>query len=84
MLMTKKTLIKNMYSFTVIYEPVSHGYQVTVPLLPGLITYGRNFEEAKNMAEDAIRCHLAALRQDREPIPTEQSLLQERLTVSLA
>lgn len=81
--MVKKTLVKNMYSFTVVYEPVGRGYQVTVPLLPGLITYGRNFEEAKEMAKDAILCHLGALRKDEEPIPVEQSLLQERLTVSL-
>lgn len=81
--MIKKTLFKNMYSFTVVYAPVGRGYQVTVPLLPGLVTYGRNFEEAKDMAKDAINCHLESLRKDREPIPVEQSLLQERLTVSL-
>jgi predicted RNase H-like HicB family nuclease len=30
------------------------GYQVTVPLLPGLITYGRTLSEAREMARDAI------------------------------
>ncbi|MGC2388586.1 MAG: type II toxin-antitoxin system HicB family antitoxin, partial [Candidatus Acidiferrum sp.] len=38
------------------------GYQVTVPLLPGLITYGRTLEEAHEMAADAIRVHLEGLR----------------------
>ena len=77
-----KTIVKNTYSFTVIYEPVGRGYQVTVPLLPGLVTYGRDLEEAKIMARDAIRCHLGALQKDREPIPSEHSLLQERMSVS--
>ena len=48
------------YSYTVLYEPVKEsGYQVTVPLLPGLITYGRTLEEARTMTHDAIICHLA-------------------------
>lgn len=72
------------YSYTVVYEPVKHGgYQVTVPLLPGLITYGRDFEEAKKMARDAIRCHIQGLRKEKEDPPSEESLLQEKLTVSM-
>lgn len=79
----KTTIIKNLYSFTVVYEPVGTGYQATVPLLPGLVTYGRNFEEAKDLARDAIQCHLSAIKEDHETIPTEGSLLQEKVTVSL-
>jgi hypothetical protein len=37
---------------------IPSGFQVTVPLLPGVITYGRTEEEAIAMARDAIRCHL--------------------------
>ncbi|HYS23374.1 MAG TPA: type II toxin-antitoxin system HicB family antitoxin [Candidatus Eisenbacteria bacterium] len=40
------------------------GYQVTVPLLPGLITYGRTRSEACEMARDAIRCHVNGLLTD--------------------
>lgn len=78
-----KTRTTQEYSFTVLYEAVGSGYQVTVPLLPGLITYGRNFNEARAMARDAIICYLEALKKDREQIPTEDSLLQERLTVKV-
>lgn len=50
------------HSFTIIYEPVvTGGYQVIVPVLPGLVTYGRTFEEAKTMARDAIECHVEGL-----------------------
>lgn len=73
------------YSYTVIYEPVKEGgYQVTAPLLPGLVTYGRDLEEAREMARDAILCYLEALRKDKEKIPSETSLIQERITVPLA
>lgn len=73
------------HSYTVLYEPVRgrKGYQVTAPLLSGLVTYGRTFEEAREMARDAIRCYLEALRKDRVRIPTERSMLQERVTVTI-
>ena len=38
------------------------GYQVAVPLLPGLVTYGRTLAEAQEMARDAIECHIEGLR----------------------
>lgn len=82
----KKTNLTTIeYFFTVIYEPIKEGgYQATVPLLKGLITYGRNFEEAKEMVRDAIICYLESLKKDKEEIPIEKSILQERITVSLA
>jgi antitoxin HicB len=60
------------------------GYQVTVPLLPGLITYGRTLEEAREMARDAIRCHLEGLRKDGERIPNEKTTRSEKLRVALS
>jgi predicted RNase H-like HicB family nuclease len=59
-------------------------YQVTVPLLPGLITYGRTLAEAREMARDAIRCHLEGLKKDGERIPDEKSTIQEKLRVALS
>lgn len=71
------------YAYTVIYEPVKEGgCQVTVPLLPGLVTYGRTVEEAREMARDAITCYLEAAYKDKEEMPTESSLLQERMIIS--
>jgi predicted RNase H-like HicB family nuclease len=54
-------------------NPGSAGYQVTVPLLTGLITYGRTLNEAGEMARDAIKCHLEGLRKDGERIPDERT-----------
>jgi predicted RNase H-like HicB family nuclease len=60
------------------------GYQVTVPLLPGVITYGRTLAEAREMARDAIRCHLEGLRKDGERIPNEKTARKEKLRVALS
>lgn len=82
--MAKKIIKTKEYTYTVIYEQIKEGgYHVGVPILPGLITYGRNFEEAQEMARDAIQCHLEALKKDHEEIPYEHSLLQERVSVSV-
>jgi antitoxin HicB len=60
------------YGFTVIYEPLEEGgYQVIVPALPEIVTYGRTLAEAKEMAGDAIACHLRGLLKDNEEIPED-------------
>lgn len=65
-------------------NPTYPGYQVTVPLLPGLVTYGRTLDEAREMARDAIRCHLEGLRKDGERIPNEKNARKEKLRVALS
>jgi predicted RNase H-like HicB family nuclease len=42
-----------------------------VPALPGIVTYGRTIAEAREMTEDAMRCHLRALLKDGEEIPPD-------------
>lgn len=60
------------YGYRVIYEPLTEGgFQVIVPALPGIVTYGRTIEEAREMAQDAISCHLQALLKDNEEIPED-------------
>ncbi len=47
------------YNYTVIFEPDEEGgYNVVVPAIPEICTCGETLEEAKVMAEDAIRCYL--------------------------
>ncbi len=80
----KRTRTTTEHSFTVLYEVVGKkAYQVTVPSLSGLVTYGRSFDEARKMARDAIICYLGALRKDRAEIPSEHAILQERVTVTV-
>ena len=58
--------------YRVIYEPLTDGgFQVIVPALPGIVTYGRTLEEAREMAQDAISCHIQGLLKDNEEIPVD-------------
>lgn len=55
---------------------------MTVPILPGCVTQGETFEEAKKMAKDAIRLYLKVLREDGERIPVEkEDLIEVRIPV---
>ncbi len=65
-------------------NPLKIGYRVTVPLLPGLITYGRTEAEAMEMASDAIRCYLEGLRKSGEEIPDEKRAHTAKLRVALS
>lgn len=56
---------ETVYQYEVVFDPNGAGYTVTVPKLPGLVTEGDNLREAREMAKDAIRCHLEALLKDR-------------------
>jgi predicted RNase H-like HicB family nuclease len=72
------------HGYTVIYERLLEGgYQVIVPALPGIVTYGRMLEEAREMAEDAIRCHIRALPKDGEDIPDDPFASQQPITEEL-
>jgi predicted RNase H-like HicB family nuclease len=58
--------------YRVIYEPLTEGgFQVIVSALPGIVTYGRTLEEAREMAQDAITCHLQGMLKDNEEIPED-------------
>jgi predicted RNase H-like HicB family nuclease len=76
------------YGYRVIYEHLAEGgYQVIVPALPGIVTYGRTIEEAREMAQDAIACHLQGLLKDDEEIPedpfTAENPLIEELKIAV-
>jgi antitoxin HicB len=58
------------------------GFHVTVPSLPGLITFGRTEDEAVEMAQDAIRCHIDGLKKGGEEIPSESAAQLRKLRIS--
>lgn len=47
------------------------GFTVSVPALPGCLTYGETFEEATTMIDDAIKGWLAVAREDGVAIPDQ-------------
>ena len=81
---SRKEHVSAEYGYTAIYELLLEGgYQVIVPALPGIVTYGRTLEEAREMARDAVRCHIRALLKDGEDIPDDPFASQQPITEEL-
>jgi predicted RNase H-like HicB family nuclease len=73
------------YTFTMLFEPAEEGgYVVTCPALPGLVTEGDTMEEARKMAEDALRAYLESLRKDGLSIPEDKMPIAESIEIALA
>ena len=58
------------------------GYTVTVPTLPGCITYGKTVDEAIAMAKEAIELYIESLVAHNEPVPDESNTLEYALTLT--
>jgi antitoxin HicB len=52
------------------------GYTVTVPSLPGCITYGETIDHAIDMAREAIDLYIQELIERKEAIPDDNSTLE--------
>ncbi len=60
------------YSYTVHFEALPEGgFNVNVPAIPEICTFGETLEEAREMAKDAIRCYLESAQKNGEPIATD-------------
>lgn len=73
------------YGYTVVFEPLPEGgFNVFVPAVPEICTYGETMEEARAMACDAIRCYLESALQTGEHIPADvEELTTELVEVSV-
>jgi len=66
------------YQFTVLFQPAEEGgFVVTCPALPGLVTEGDTLEEARAMAQDAIRGYIESLQRDHLPVPADTTVKEE-------
>ncbi len=60
-------------SYTVLFEAAEEGgFVVTCPALPGLVTEGDTLEEARAMAENAIRGYIESVHMDQLPTPCDK------------
>ena len=57
------------------------GYTVTVPSLPGCVTYGEDIDHAIAMAKEAVELYIESLAEHGEKIPVESNMLEYSLTV---
>lgn len=61
-------------TYTVVLEPADEGgYTVTVPAMPAVVTEGDTYEEAVEMAREAIGLYLEVMTDAGRPIPVEES-----------
>jgi len=72
-----------MYTYRIILtqEPEG-GYTVTIPTLPGCITYGDNVNHAMDMAKEAIEGYLEVLKEQNKDIPDDSRSLEYSLTIA--
>ncbi len=57
------------------------GYTVTVPSLPGCVTYGETVELSRKMAREAIELYIETLKTHGEDIPVEDDMLEAMVTI---
>jgi antitoxin HicB len=72
-----------MYRIVMKKEPEG-GYTVTVPTLPGCITYGENVDEAISMAEEAIELYIEELQSRGDEIPDDSNTLEYSIHLKTA
>lgn len=55
-----------------------------VPALPGCVTYGKNLEEARKMAGDAISAYLKSVKKHKGDIQHDEKSLVTSIDVAYA
>lgn len=66
-----------MYTYKILlHKEAEGGFTVSVPTLPGCITYGEDLDEAINMAKEAIELYLEELKERGEVILDDKNTLE--------
>lgn len=65
-----------------LHKELEGGYTVTVPSLPGCITYGETIEESLTMVREAIEGYIESLKGHGEDIPSDDGVLEYNLSIS--
>jgi len=72
-------------AFQLAFEPDPQGgFTVTVPMLPGCVTYGETMDEARAMAREAIELYVEDMAADGEKIPPDDRILFGSVEVEVA
>jgi antitoxin HicB len=71
-----------MYTYKLLlHKEAEGGFTVSVPALPGCITYGEDVDEAISMAKEAIELYIEELRERGEAIPDNSNTLEYSLNL---
>ena len=57
-------------------------YTVTIPALPGCVTFGNNVDHAIEMAKEAIELYIEELQARGEDIPDDSATLEYSLNLT--
>lgn len=63
--------------YAVIFEQAEHNWAAYVPDLPGCISTGKTLEETERNIQEAVRGHIAVLREFGDPVPPPTSIAKE-------
>lgn len=63
-------------------EESEGGFTVSVPALPGCITFGNDLNHALEMAKEAIEGYVGLLKEQGEPVPDDSKTLEYSLTLA--
>lgn len=74
-----------MYTYKIhLHKEAEGGFTVTVPALPGCITYGENIDEAMAMAKEAVELYIEELQEKGETVPDDSNTLEYSLNLQIA
>jgi len=75
------TMKQRTYKILLHREPEGQ-YTITVPALPGCVTFGENVDHAIDMAREAIELYIEELQSRNEDIPDDSSTLEYSLNIT--
>ncbi|MBK6628591.1 MAG: type II toxin-antitoxin system HicB family antitoxin [Flavobacteriales bacterium] len=58
------------------------GFTVSVPALPGCITYGESIDHALSMAKEAIELYVETLEAEGDPVPDDSKTFEYSLVLA--
>lgn len=71
-----------MYTYKIhLHKEAQGGFTVSVPALPGCITYGKDVDEAIAMAREAIELYIEELQERGETVPDDSNTLEYSLNL---
>jgi predicted RNase H-like HicB family nuclease len=62
-------LLPDFYRYIAIFTFADDGVHIVFPDLPGCVSFGKDEDEAVNMAKDVLKLHMYGMEQDGDEIP---------------
>jgi predicted RNase H-like HicB family nuclease len=71
-------------NYNVVFTPEQEGgYTVTVPALPGCVSYGENLAQARKMAKEAILLYIDSAKDINKNIPPKDDSLVTTVAITM-